>query len=130
MDLNDKKTFKSFQQGELNAVLMYRKFAEITKNSSFKEAYLEAAKDEGRHASILSKYTQENLKPNEFQAKLLGVFYRILPKKLVHYGISLGEYGGGKNYRPYNKEIYPEIEGMIKDEYKHGDMFKELSKKF
>ena len=128
MDINDKKAFIGFQQGELNAVAMYRRFAEATKNPEWKKLYLEAAKDEGRHAAILSKYTEEQLQPNETQAKLLGFFYRIMPKKLVHFGVSKGEYAGGNGYKPYVGEKYPEIEGMMNDEYKHGDIFKGLSK--
>ena len=126
MDNNDKKAFIAFQQGELNAVVMYRRFAEITKNPEWKKLYLEAAKDEGRHAAILSKYTEEQLQPNETQAKLLGFFYRIMPKKLVHFGVSKGEYAGGNGYKPYVGEKYPEIEGMMNDEYKHGNIFKNL----
>ena len=126
MDSNDKKAFLGFQQGELNAVLMYKKFAEITKNPEWKAAYLEAAKDEGRHAAIMAKYTGETLKPKAFQANALGFLYRILPKKLVHRGISKGEYFGGDGYRPYVGDKYPEIEGMMNDEYKHGNLMKSL----
>ena len=128
MNPQDKRAFLGFQQGELNAVLMYRKFAEITKNPEWKKLYIEAAKDEGRHAAILSSYTGENLQPKEVQAKLLGFFYRIMPKKIVHFGVSKGEYAGGNGYKPYIGDEYPEMEGMMKDEYKHGDIFKELAK--
>ena len=126
MNEKDRKAFIGFQQGELNAVLMYRKFAEITKNEKWKEHYLEAAKDEGRHAAIMSKYTGETLKPNALQANVLGILYRILPKKLVHLGISKGEYFGGNGYRPYVKDEYPEIKQMMEDEYRHGDIMKNL----
>lgn len=126
MDSQDRKAFLGFQQGELNAVLMYKKFAEITKNPKYREAYLEAAKDEGRHAAIMSKYTGETLQPKALQANVLGVLYRILPKKLVHLGISKGEYFGGNGYRPYVRDEYPEIKGMMEDEYKHGDIMKNL----
>lgn len=129
MNSQDKKAFLGFQQGELNAVAMYRRFAEITKNPEWKKLYLEAAKDEGRHAAILGRYTGEALKPNEAQAKLLGAFYKIMPKKLVHLGISKGEYYGGNGYKPYVKDEYPEMQGMMKDEYRHGDIFKSLAKK-
>ena len=129
MDSQDRKAFIGFQQGELNAVLMYREFARITKNPEWRELYLEAAKDEGRHAAIMSKYTGETLKPKETQAKLLGFFYRIMPKRLVHFGVAKGEYFGGDGYRPYVRDEYPEIKGMMEDEYKHGDIFKALSKK-
>ena len=128
MNSQDKKVFLGFQQGELNASVMYRKFAEITKNPEWKELYLEAAKDEGRHAAILSRYTGETLQPNETQAKLLGAFYKVMPKKFVHSVISKGEYGGGNGYKPYVGEEYPEMQGMMEDEYRHGYTFKALSK--
>ena len=128
MNPKDKKAFLGFQQGELNAVAMYRRFAQITKNPEWKKLYLEAAKDEGRHAATLAKYTGETLQPSEAQAKLLGALYRILPKKLVHFGVSKGEYGGGNGYKPYIGDEYPEIKGMMEDEYKHGDIFKSLAK--
>lgn len=129
MNSQDKKAFLGFQQGELNAVLMYRRFAEITKNPQWKELYLEAAKDEGRHAAIMARYTGENLQPKALQANVLGVLYRILPKRLVHFGVAKGEYFGGDGYRPYVRDEYPEIKGMMEDEYKHGDIFKSLAKK-
>ncbi len=128
MDNKDLKAFISAQQGELNAVLMYQEFAKITKKEELKAAYTAAAKDEARHAAILSKYTQTTLKPGKAQAKLLGFAYRILPKKIVHWGISLGEYSGGNNYKKYIGDTYPEMEGMMKDEYRHGDTFKAFSK--
>ena len=128
MDSQDKKAFLGFQQGELNAVAMYRNFAKITKNPEWRELYLEAARDEGRHAAIVASYTGEKLQPKEFQAKLLGVFYRIMPKKLVHFGVAKGEYFGGNGYRPFVSDKYPEMEGMMKDEYRHGDTFMALSK--
>ncbi|MBR4240791.1 MAG: rubrerythrin [Eubacterium sp.] len=126
MDINDKKAFLGFQQGELNAVMMYKKFAQITKNPEYKAAYLEAAKDEGRHAAIMGKYTGETLQPKALQANVLGVLYRILPKKIVHFGVSKGEYMGGNGYRPYVGDKYPEIEGVMNDEYRHGNIFKSL----
>ncbi len=126
MHSKDRKAFLGFQQGELNAVLMYRKFAEITKNPEWKKLYLEAAKDEGHHAAIMSKYTGETLQPKALQANVLGLLYRILPKKIVHFGVSKGEYYGGNGYKPYICDEYPEIQGMMEDEYKHGKIFGNL----
>lgn len=126
MESKDKKAFLGFQQGELNAVLMYKKFAKLTKKPEFREAYLDAARDEGRHAAIMARYTGETLQPKSFQANALGILYRILPKKLVHLGVSKGEEFGGNGYRPYVGEKYPEIEGIMNDEYKHRDIFKAL----
>lgn len=123
----DNKAFLSSQKGEINAALMYKEFAKIAKDEMLKAMFLEASADEGRHASILSKYTGEKIQPNKSQAKLLGFVYRFMPKKILFFAISKGENAGGNGYKPYISE-YPEFEEMMNDEYKHRDMFKELIK--
>ncbi|MCR4874699.1 MAG: rubrerythrin [Clostridia bacterium] len=128
MDNKDLKAFISAQQGELNAVLMYQEFAKVTKNPELKAHFQEAARDEAKHAANLAKYTGETLKPGKAQAKLLGFLYRILPKRLIFWGISIGEYSGGNNYKKYIGDTYPEMESMMYDEYRHGDKAKEFSK--
>lgn len=121
------KAFLSAQQGELNAVLMYKEFAKITKDEKLKELFLHAAADEGRHAALLSKYTNQTLKPSKAFAKVLGIVYSALPKKLIMQVIAKGEYGGGNGYKPYVND-YPEFEQMMNDEYRHGDTFKNYYK--
>lgn len=123
----DNKAFLSSQKGEINAALMYKEFAKITKDKKLKAMFLEASADEGRHASILSKYTGVKIQPNITLAKLLGFVYRFMPKKILFFAISKGEEGGGNGYKPYIND-YPEFEEMMNDEYKHRDMFKELIK--
>lgn len=125
MSDNEMKALLSAQQGELNAVLMYRKFASITKNDDLKKIFLEAAADEGRHASLLAKYTNAKLQPKQAQAKLLGIMYRVLPKKIIFFAMYKGEYAGGNSYKPLISK-YPEFEDMMNDEYRHGDTFKSL----
>ena len=125
---NNGKVFIGAQQSELNAVLMYREFAKRTKNEELKQLFLEAAADEGNHAAILSKYTNRKLQPQKFQAKMLGIAFRLFPKKLMFFAISKGEYAGGNAYKPYVKD-YPEFEKMMKDEYRHGETFAGLIKK-
>lgn len=121
------KAFLSAQQGEINAALMYREFAKITKDEKLKKIFTEAAADEGRHANLLSKYTNTKLKPKKAFAKVLGIAYRILPKKVIFFAMYKGEYAGGNGYKPYIEE-YPEFEPMMNDEYRHGDTFKNLMK--
>ncbi len=122
---NDMKALLSAQQGELNAVVMYRKFASITKDEKLKKIFLEAAADEGRHASILAKRTNTKLEPKMAQANLLGIMYRVLPKKIIFFAMYKGEYAGGNGYKPLIDK-YPEFEDMMNDEYRHGDTFKNL----
>ncbi len=128
MNSNEYNAFVSFQQGELDAVVMYKKLAEIAKTPEEKEAFLEAAKDEGKHAAILARYTQQNLKPNDSLGKLVSKIYKFSPKRISLFAVAQGEYMGGKGYRPYIAD-YPELEEIMFDEYRHGDKMKSLSKK-
>lgn len=127
MDNNTKNAFLKAQKGEINAVLMYREFAKATKDEALKKIFLEAAADEGRHASLLGKYTNEVVKPSKAQAKLLGCLFRILPNKMMFPVISKGEIAGGNGYKPFVKD-YPEFEKMMNDEYHHAEIFKNLAK--
>ena len=45
------------QQGELDAVLMYQRLAKVVKTDKEREAFLQLAKEEGRHASVFHAYT-------------------------------------------------------------------------
>ena len=124
----EKIAFRSFQQGELDAVLMYRKLAELTDDEELKEAFLDAAKDEGRHAVVCAKYTGEELKPSEKLANMVSKAYKLAPRALLLRGVAIGEYKGGGAYRPYIAD-YPELEKIMFDEYRHGDRMKSLAKK-
>lgn len=120
------KMYLGAQQAELNAALMYRRFAELTGDENLKKIFLEAAADEGKHAGILKKYTNKTLTVQRFQADILGVMYRIMPKKIIFSLISKGEYSGGDSYKPY-ADGNPDFDEMMNDEYRHGDIFKKLS---
>lgn len=128
MDNNERKMLVGAQQAELNAVLMYKEFAKITKDEELKKIFLAAAADEGKHANILSKHTGEKLTPKKAQAKVLGCAFRILPKKVIFNLIAQGEYSGGDSYKPHIGK-YPDFEEMMNDEYRHGDTFSKLANK-
>ena len=49
----------SSQQGELDAVLMYQRLAKVVKTDKEREAFLQLAKEEGRHASVFHGYTKK-----------------------------------------------------------------------
>lgn len=121
------KVFLSAQKGEINAAVMYKEFASITKDEKLKTTFLAAAADEGRHANILKSYTNQTVKPSKIQPKVLGCLYRIFPKKLMFSIIAKGETSGGNSYKPYIKD-YPEFEQMMNDEYHHAEIFNKLSK--
>lgn len=117
----------SAQQGEVNAALMYREFARLTNDAELNKIFLDSSADEGKHAALLSKYTNQKLKPNTNQAKLLGIMYKLLPKKVIFYAMYKGEYSGGNGYKAILNE-YPEFEDMMNDEYRHGNIFKNMLK--
>lgn len=127
MDEKEMKAFLGFQQGELDAVEMYKKLAQLTDSEKLRAAFLDAAKDEGKHAAILYKYTQTQLSPSSKLADTIEKAYKLLPGKLLLRGIALGEQFGGNGYKPY-AENNPEFAEMMSDEYKHRDIMRNLAK--
>jgi len=128
----DDKTLKALlgaQQGELDAVLMYQKIAARIKDPDIKAILLDAAKDEGRHASVFHKLTNVVLKPKSLQANAVVFLMYILGKKRTFKIISSFEYKAKDSYEPLIKD-FPEIESVAQDEVKHGDHMLELSKRF
>ena len=59
------------QQGELNAVLMYQRLAKVVKTDKEREAFLQLAREEGRHASVFHVYTKQALKPKKTMAFIM-----------------------------------------------------------
>ena len=128
----DDKTLKALlgaQQGELDAVLMYQKLAKKNKDPKIQELLLETAKDEGRHAGVFHKITQVDLKPKSAQANLVSFIMSILGKKNTFKIISSFEYKAKDSYAPL-VELFPEVESVAQDEFKHGDRMLEISKMF
>ena len=64
-EMTNEQALLEFQQGELDAVILYRKIAAQIKNAEVASVLREIARDEGRHAAILFKLTRETLKPKE-----------------------------------------------------------------
>lgn len=124
---NEMKAFIGFQQGELDAVEMYKKLAQLTKSDKLREAFLDAVKDEGRHAAIMYKLTGTQLTPDSKLANIIEKAYKVAPKRILLQGVALGEQFGGNGYRPYIAD-YPELESIMFDEYKHRDIMRKLSK--
>ena len=50
------------QQGETNAVLMYKRLAQVVKTEREREAFLQLAREEGRHASVFHAYTEDDVR--------------------------------------------------------------------
>ena len=118
----------SFQQSEVDAVLMYQKLSDLAKDPGLKETFKKAAADEGRHAAILRSFTGEALKPKSALAVAVSSMARVTGIGFLLKFISDFEYAAGKKYLPYVKD-YPEIADIIKDEGTHGDiMYREYLK--
>lgn len=109
------------QQGELNAVLMYQRLAEVVKTDKEREAFLQLAKEEGRHASVFHTYTKEPLKPKKTMAIIMPLLYRILGKKRLYKLIAKGEYDAAVGYEHLIAD-FPDVESVKNDEKRHGDI--------
>ena len=72
------------QQGELNAVLMYQRLAKVVKTEKERDAFLQLAKEEGRHASVFHAYTKQPLKPKKTMSVIMPFLYRLLGKKRLY----------------------------------------------
>ena len=125
MDQNDMKTLLKAQQGELDAVLMYNALADKVKNKNDAETFRQLAAEEGRHAAVFKKLTNQTLKPKKTLATVVPLLYNVLGKKRLYPIIAKFEYGAVNTYRPV-AEKYPEVESVKNDEHRHGDMVSEL----
>lgn len=113
------------QQGELNALLIYKRLAKITKHPKGNEVFSEIAADEGRHAAILRSYTNEVLKPKAGKAMLVGFLYKLLGHNFVISLLEKGEMKSIKSYGPL-KGDFPKIQQIMDDELRHAEMAKSL----
>ena len=110
------------QQGELNAVLMYQRLAKVVKiDNKEREAFLQLAKEEGRHASVFHAYTKQALKPKKTMALIMPVLYYLLGKKRLYKMIAKGEYDAAVGYEHLIAD-FPEVESVKNDEKHHGDI--------
>lgn len=116
------------QQGELDAVILYRKLSKIVKDSDMKEQFLKVAADEGKHAAILKEYTGEVLKPKSIKAKIVIIMYKILGHNFTLNMLADGEM---KSIEKYNEltEDFPNIHKIIKDEKMHAKISRSFMSK-
>ena len=108
------------QQGELDAVLMYKALAEVVKDEKDAETFRQLAAEEGHHASVFRGLTNQSLQPKKTLATVVPLLYKVLGKKRVYPIIAKGEYGAENNYQPV-ADKFPEIESVKNDEHRHGD---------
>lgn len=94
----ERKQLLKSQQGELDAVLLYRKLAETIKETQHKKTFIKIAADEGKHAGILRKYTDENLKAKNGKAFIVSTIYKICGFKITLNILAKGEFKAAKDY--------------------------------
>ncbi|MDO4536327.1 MAG: ferritin family protein [Clostridium perfringens] len=113
-----KEQLLKYQQAELDGVLVYQALAKLAPNEDMKSKLLGLAADEGRHAAILRKYTDEVLTASDEGAKEIAKMYKELGNKIFAM-IADAEDKGEEMYRPFVEEI-PEAKSIMEDEVRHG----------
>ena len=113
------------QQGETNAVLMYKRLAQVVKTERERETFLQLAREEGRHASVFHAYTKQTLKPQKTMSVIMPLLYRLLGKKRLYRMIAKGEYDAAVGYDHLIAD-FPEVESVRNDEKRHGDLVSAL----
>lgn len=108
------------QQGEEDAVLMYRRLAEKVTDENDRKAFLRLADDEARHAAVFYRYTGKTLKPKKAKAVMIPLMYKTLGREKVYPVIARGEYSAADKYKNIVGE-FPEVETVMNDETHHGD---------
>ena len=114
------------QQGELDAVIVYRRLAEAMKEFKNEKVLLRIAADEGKHAGILRKYTGATLRASKFKASVVIVMYRTLGLKFTLNVLRKGELKAVKGYALLVEE-FPKLDRIISDEAMHADLIKNMS---
>jgi len=108
------------QQGELNAVVMYRMLARRMKSERDVEAMTRLANDELRHAKVFRALSGDKLKPSRLQGDFVCLLYRLLGRRRLFTILANGEYSAYDKYVDL-VEQFPEVGAVQQDEKKHGD---------
>lgn len=115
------KVLLKSQQGELDAVLMYKALAKKVKAFEDKEVFNRLAAEEGHHAAVFKRLTHHVLKPRKIMAVMMPLLYTVLGRKRLYRMIAKGEYAAAEKYQSV-LERFPEVESVKNDENRHGDM--------
>ena len=122
------KTCLASQQGEEDAVMLYKRMAKKVKNQADREAFERLAGDEKRHSDVFFKYTGQVLRPNPTKAIVVPIMYRLLGREKTYHIIANAEYKAADKYIKVVKD-FPEVEEVMNDEVIHGDAVLALLKK-
>lgn len=121
MTAEQKRKLLKAQQGELDAVILYKNLAKIVKNNDLKNKFLKIASDEGHHAAILKEYTGEVLKPKSTNAIIITIMYKLLGQNFILNVLANGEIKSIDKYDKLAKD-FPNINKIIKDEKAHAEI--------
>ncbi|MBR2590870.1 MAG: rubrerythrin [Clostridia bacterium] len=121
----DRKILLKAQQGELDAVLMYKALAAAVKNKHDAAVFRQLAAEEGHHAAVFRSLTRQNLKPKKTMAIILPILYKVLGKRKLYPLIAKGEYSAVKTYAPVAAK-FAQVKSIKKDEKRHGDTVMKL----
>lgn len=114
-----------FQQGELDAVIIYQKLAGAVKNPDHKETFRKIAADEGKHAAILRKYSGEHLTPKKIKAFIILMLYKIIGFNQLLGLLIKGEEQAAVKYASY-LALFPLIHEIISDEDNHAKLMSKM----
>ena len=112
------------QQGEVDAVLMYNKLAEVVSETDA-AVFKQLASEEGGHASVFHNYTKTVLKPKKTKSILIPFLYKTLGKARTYTLIANAEYSAADKYKTLVCTFH-DVESVMNDETRHGDMVKAL----
>lgn len=109
------------QQGEMDAVLMYRRLAETAKDERDRQVFRVLAHEEWKHAQVFYAHTHAMLYPKKTKAVLLPLLYRAIGRKRLYPIIAKGEYDAAAKYEHLIAD-FPEVAQVRDDETHHGNM--------
>ena len=127
MTKKERKALLTFQQGELNAVVMYKRLAELVKSDELKAELQTLAAEEGKHASILKSLSDTVLKPKNTMKNPVVLGYRFLGRKAMFKIIAKFEKASYGMYKKYF-DVFPETVAIAEDEVRHGETLLKLVK--
>ena len=124
---DEMKALITAQQGEEDAVYLYKRLAKIVRDQADRDAFLRLAGDEARHAEVCKKYTGREVKANPTKGIVVPIMYRVLGQKKVYPIIADAEYKAADKYKHIVSKFH-DLETVMNDEVHHGDAVKGLLK--
>ena len=122
-----RKILKTAQQGEVDAVFMYKRLARVVENPEDQKAFIRLSGDEARHAAVFYKYTGRSRITNPAKGILIPIMYKFLGKEKLYPMIAKGEYDAAEKYKAIISD-FPDVEDVMNDEVHHGDAVSSLLK--